>query len=61
MQRIYPLMNDFCPTSFIYAFGGNAIFEGSKTLAIGALAGFVILFSVVFIYRKWRKQRKNNA
>ena len=49
------------PTSFIYAFGGNAIFEGSKTLAIGALAGFVILFSVVFIYRKWRKQRKNNA
>ena len=49
------------PTSFIYAFGGNAIFEGSKTLSIGALAGFVILFSVVFIYRKWRKQRKNNA
>ena len=49
------------PTSFIYSFGGNAIFEGSKALALGALAGFVILFSVVFIYRKWRKQRKNNA
>lgn len=49
------------PTSFIYAFGGNAIFEGSKALVIGTLAGFVIFFSIVFIYRKWRKQRKNNV
>ena len=49
------------PTSFIYAFGGNAIFEGSKVLAVGALVGLVILFSVVFIYRKWRKQRKSSS
>lgn len=47
------------PTSLIYAFGGNAIFEGEFWRALGALVCLAILFLAVFWFRKRRRNRVN--
>ena len=40
------------PTSFLYSFGGNAVFEGKIWRALGALLALAALFLAVWFIKK---------
>lgn len=50
------------PTSFIYAFGGDAIFNGDAKKLVGSLIGIAILFVMAWLlFRMASKRRKKIA
>lgn len=51
------VMVGMLPTSFLYAFGGDAIFKGSFKRIIVAVVAICILIALVVFFRKRRKDR----
>jgi uncharacterized membrane protein YdjX (TVP38/TMEM64 family) len=46
------------PTSFVYAFGGDAIFRGDSKRIIGAIIAIVIIVLCYFLIKKMIKRTK---
>lgn len=50
------------PTSFLYAFGGDAIFKGSITRIIGVVIAIVIILSLYVLIKKgWQHEKEEHA
>lgn len=47
------------PTSFIYAFGGDAIFKGNSKRIVGAVIAIVVILLIYLIVRKFIDHSKN--
>lgn len=48
------------PTSFIYAFGGDAIFQGDSKRMIGAVIAIAIVIAMYVLIRKFIKRDRDN-
>ena len=49
------------PTSFIYAFGGDAIFNGDAKKLIGSLIGIAILFIIAWLLVRMASRKKQRT
>lgn len=49
------------PTSFIYAFGGDAIFNGDAKKLIGSLIGIAILFVIAWLLVRRASRKRQRA
>lgn len=49
------------PTSFIYAFGGDAIFNGNAKKLIGSLIGIAILFIIAWLLVRMASRKKQRT
>lgn len=57
-QYLLMVLVGMAPTSFLYAFGGDAIFKGDLTRIISAVICIAILIGVYLVIRKAIEQRK---
>lgn len=57
-QYLMMVLVGMAPTSFLYAFGGDAIFKGDLTRIISAVICITILIGVYLVIRKVIEQRK---
>lgn len=57
-QYLMMVLVGMAPTSFLYAFGGDAIFKGDLTRIISAVICIAILIGVYLVIRKAIEQRK---
>lgn len=57
-QYLMMVLVGMAPTSFLYAFGGDAIFKGDLTRIISAVICIAILIGVYLVIRKVIEQRK---
>lgn len=48
------------PTSFIYAFGGDALFKGDNKRLIGAVVAIVIVIALYVLVKKMIKRTRSN-
>lgn len=47
------------PTSFLYAFGGDAIFKGNIRRIIGAVVAIVVILGLYFLIKKiWQREKE---
>lgn len=61
-QRRYlaMLFVGMAPTSFLYAFGGDAIFKGDFKRFIPIIVALLVIFACYYVIRKFYKQHKDN-